>query len=139
MSNNLKAAISRFADRRVLVLGDFMLDEYVHGTVERISPEAPVPVVVERSANHVPGGAGNVVRNLRALGAQVSVAGTVGSDEAGQRLREMMAKMGCDTTGLARLEGPSEQTAAPALLGNSLFFADQREGRGYLRQAGIAW
>ena len=89
----------------MLVIGDFMLDEYVHGTVERISPEAPVPVVVERSSNHVPGGAGNVVRNLRALGAQVSVAGTVGSDEAGLRLREMLTELGCDTAGLARLEG----------------------------------
>ncbi|MCR9144515.1 MAG: D-glycero-beta-D-manno-heptose-7-phosphate kinase [bacterium] len=99
----MKDVLSRFAGSHILVVGDFMVDEYIKGSVERISPEAPVPVVVEREVRTVPGGAGNVVRNLRSLGAQVSVAGVVGQDEAAGILRADFARLGlseADSAGL---------------------------------------
>lgn len=80
--------IARFPGRRVLVVGDLMLDQYIRGTVGRISPEAPVPVVRVTGETHIPGGAGNVVNNLAALGASASVIGVVGADDAGARLLE---------------------------------------------------
>src|SRR5262249_39995328 len=69
-----------FNGRRLLVLGDLMLDEYVWGEVSRVSPEAPVPVVEARRHTYGLGGAGNVVNNVRALGGEVIVAGIVGQD-----------------------------------------------------------
>ncbi|MEK7383803.1 MAG: D-glycero-beta-D-manno-heptose-7-phosphate kinase, partial [Elusimicrobiota bacterium] len=74
----LLRTIARFAGRRILVVGDLMLDQYVRGTVGRISPEAPVPVVRVNGETHIPGGAGNLVNNLASLGAAVSVVGVIG-------------------------------------------------------------
>lgn len=92
--------LSAFSALRVLVAGDFMLDEYLWGRVERISPEAPVAVVdVERETRTL-GGAGNVVNNLVALGAQVQVLGLVGDDHSGQLLRREMDRLGVETAGL---------------------------------------
>src|SRR5918911_4234795 len=78
---------ARVRERRVVVFGDVMLDEFVWGDVTRISPEAPVPVVdIRRESVHL-GGAANVLANLAALGARASVVGVVGGDRAGERLR----------------------------------------------------
>jgi D-beta-D-heptose 7-phosphate kinase/D-beta-D-heptose 1-phosphate adenosyltransferase len=83
--------LERFHGARVLVLGDVMLDRFVYGAVERISPEAPIPIVrVERSAD-MPGGAANVARNLADLGAQVTLLGVVGEDAHAGDLRERLA------------------------------------------------
>ena len=71
--------VHRFADCRLLVIGDLMIDEYVWGEVDHISPEAPVQVVSVVREDLTLGGAGNVVNNLRALGGQVAVAGVVGT------------------------------------------------------------
>jgi len=76
--------VGRFPSRRVLVVGDIMLDEYVFGTVGRISPEAPVPVVAVTRETKVPGGAANVAFNLRGLGAGVELAGLLGDDAGGR-------------------------------------------------------
>jgi D-beta-D-heptose 7-phosphate kinase/D-beta-D-heptose 1-phosphate adenosyltransferase len=82
--------------RRVLVVGDVMLDEFLWGHVSRISPEAPVPVVeIQRESFHV-GGAGNVAANVRALGARVVLAGVAGRDGAGERLFEALARAGVE-------------------------------------------
>lgn len=96
----LLRTIARFRGRRVLVVGDLMLDQYVRGSVSRISPEAPVPVVRVTGETHIPGGAGNVVSNLAALGASVSVVGVVGEDEAGRRLLEQFRGRGADVEGV---------------------------------------
>lgn len=77
---NLKEIIDNFGKARVLVLGDLILDEFIWGDVQRISPEAPVPVVWADKRTYVPGGAANVANNLRSLGAKVSLAGVVGTD-----------------------------------------------------------
>ncbi len=79
------------ARARVLVVGDVMLDRYWFGDVERISPEAPVPVVKIARTDERPGGAANVARNAAALGAQVSLLSVVGDDEAGNALTQLMA------------------------------------------------
>src|SRR5262249_28427819 len=78
--------LESFTGRRLVVAGDVMLDEYVFGYVQRISPEAPVPVVRVRRQAHRLGGAGNVAANAALLGAAVRLVGVVGGDEAGRRL-----------------------------------------------------
>jgi rfaE bifunctional protein kinase chain/domain len=85
------------AARRVLVVGDVMLDRYWHGAVERISPEAPVPVVrVEREEERL-GGAANVALNVRTLGARATLLTVVGQDEPAQRLRSLLHAQGIET------------------------------------------
>src|SRR5947207_7383471 len=80
--------------RKVLVLGDVMLDEFLWGRVARISPEAPVPVVeVTRHSFHL-GGAGNVAHNVRMLGGEAVLAGVIGRDVAGDRVRETLEAAG---------------------------------------------
>ena len=98
-----------FSGLRVLVAGDFMLDEYLWGRVERISPEAPVAVVEVERETRTLGGAGNVVNNLVALGAQVEVLGLVGDDHPGQLLRQEMDRLGVETAGL--LTEPQRRTS----------------------------
>ncbi len=79
-----------FSKLKVLVIGDFMIDEYIFGSSKRMSPEAPVPVLIPEATQILPGGAGNVVLNLHALGANVSCLGYVGNDYAGNKLRELL-------------------------------------------------
>lgn len=92
--------LQSFEGLRLVVIGDLMLDEYVFGVVRRISPEAPVPVVEWTEESFVPGGAANVVNNLLALGAQVSVFGVVGDDDKGRTLTAHLAESGADVTGV---------------------------------------
>ncbi len=83
--------LASFPEARVLVLGDVMLDRFVYGSVERISPEAPVPVMALQRTANMPGGAANVARNVAALGARVVLVGVVGEDEAATELRNQLA------------------------------------------------
>ncbi len=96
----LTRSFSRFKSSKVLVIGDFMLDSYTTGKVERISPEAPVPVLHVEQAEDLPGGAGNVVRNLFALGAEVVAVGRIGNDKEGDRLKGYLEAGNTDTRGL---------------------------------------
>lgn len=96
----LIGSFSRLKSARVLVVGDFMLDTYTTGVVQRISPEAPVPILHVNETHHLPGGAGNVVLNLKALGASVVCAGRMGPDLEGKRLKSLLQKEGVDTGGL---------------------------------------
>ncbi|MBU1127836.1 MAG: D-glycero-beta-D-manno-heptose-7-phosphate kinase [Candidatus Omnitrophica bacterium] len=79
--------VKKFSGKRILVVGDILLDQYVWGDVSRISPEAPVPVVWVKKEDYMPGGACNVANNLAALGADVSLAGVVGDDLYGELLK----------------------------------------------------
>ncbi len=101
----LAGALSRFRPISALVIGDFMLDTYTTGRVKRISPEAPVPVLEVQSQHELPGGAGNVVLNLCALGAKVVVAGRIGSDAAGERLKQSLNRSDIDLRGLLEEQG----------------------------------
>jgi D-beta-D-heptose 7-phosphate kinase/D-beta-D-heptose 1-phosphate adenosyltransferase len=95
--------LARMSGRRVVVVGDLMIDEWIWGDVTRISPEAPVPVVAVRDHSFTLGGAGNVANNLRALGARVAFVGCVGDDGEGARLRAMFDDLGVDARGLLTL------------------------------------
>lgn len=88
----LRQILDRANSKRILVIGDLMLDEFVWGKVSRISPEAPVPVVHITHETFCPGGAANVARNLCEFVGKASVIGLVGKDRAGQQLRELLAK-----------------------------------------------
>ena len=106
--NRVQQLLDGFAGRRLAVVGDLMLDEFIWGEVRRVSPEAPVPVVeVRRESWHL-GGAGNVVSNLLELGAQAVLIGVVGNDEAGERLRLRSAECGAVTSGI--ITDPSRPT-----------------------------
>lgn len=100
MATRLIELIENLPLSRVLLLGDFMMDRYLYGNAERLSPEAPVPVLHYQHEDWRLGGAGSVAANLAALGASVSVVGAVGEDEIAQRLREGLAKIKTDATGL---------------------------------------
>lgn len=98
--DRLRAIVGGFEGRRIVVLGDVMVDEYLWGRATRISPESPVMVVEVDRETQVPGGAANVAHNLLALGARVSVVGAVGDDATGARLRSMLEQEGADASGL---------------------------------------
>jgi D-beta-D-heptose 7-phosphate kinase/D-beta-D-heptose 1-phosphate adenosyltransferase len=92
--------ISRFKSARIMVIGDLMVDEYIWGSVSRISPEAPVPVVSVTSESLRLGGAGNVVNNIHSLGGKVLIGGVVGNDEMGRKIVQDLHKMGVETKGV---------------------------------------
>jgi D-beta-D-heptose 7-phosphate kinase/D-beta-D-heptose 1-phosphate adenosyltransferase len=94
-----------FSRLRVLVIGDVMLDEYLWGDVERVSPEAPVPVVHVRRESTALGGAGNVARNVVAMGAACAFCGAIGDDPAGDRVVELFGELGVDHAGVVRVAG----------------------------------
>jgi D-glycero-beta-D-manno-heptose-7-phosphate kinase len=104
-AERLSALIAGFAGKRVLIVGDLMLDEFIWGKVSRISPEAPVPVVNVAGESYYPGGAANVARNVREFTAAVAVMGNCGADAAGGRLMELLAGSGIDTAGVERDAG----------------------------------
>jgi len=92
--------LSRLGPANVLVIGDFMLDSYTSGKIQRISPEAPVSVLHAHNEESRPGGAGNVVLNLCALGAKVTAIGRVGRDFAGEEIHSSLESEGVDVRGL---------------------------------------
>lgn len=102
-TKNLKTfrnLIPRLKNARILVVGDVMLDRFIWGTVSRISPEAPVPVVWARSESFMPGGASNVANNICALGAHAYICGVIGDDEAGRIVVSELAKNGINSEGM---------------------------------------
>lgn len=107
-SDRYAEIVRGFAGRRLVVLGDLMMDEYLWGKATRISPESPVMVVDVERETRVPGGAANVVNNLLALGAEVAVIGLVGDDPTGEALRADLRDRGADVSGI--LTDPSRRT-----------------------------
>jgi D-glycero-beta-D-manno-heptose-7-phosphate kinase len=94
----LEQILDRAPSKRVIVIGDLMLDEFVWGKVGRISPEAPVPVVEVTGESFYPGGAANVARNLREFVDHVGVIGMLGKDRSGEQLKELLAAQNIDTS-----------------------------------------
>ncbi|MBT3217107.1 MAG: D-glycero-beta-D-manno-heptose-7-phosphate kinase [Candidatus Marinimicrobia bacterium] len=92
----------QFSSKKILVVGDLMMDTYMWGTSERISPEAPVPIVHVTSVENNPGGAANVALNLASLGVDVSVVGVVGEDSEGLVLKDLLSDTGINTDGIVR-------------------------------------
>lgn len=95
LSENIK-------EKRILVVGDFMLDSYWSGSVSRISPEAPVPVFLKRSQRSVVGGAANVVANLNAAGQEVIAASVVGNDNDGEQIIQKLEMLGCNCAAVVK-------------------------------------
>ncbi|MCK4871257.1 MAG: bifunctional heptose 7-phosphate kinase/heptose 1-phosphate adenyltransferase [Phycisphaerales bacterium] len=92
--------LAEFHPFRTLVIGDFMLDQYVHGAAERLSPDAPVPILVAQRTEDRPGGAANLCLDLIAFRGHVTALGVVGDDREADALRSALADAGCDVTGL---------------------------------------
>jgi rfaE bifunctional protein kinase chain/domain len=107
-----------FPSHRILVLGDCMLDHWLWGSVSRISPEAPVPVVDIERSTYTPGGAANVVHNLCSLGAQAAIVGVVGRDDAARRLRGLLKAQGAEVKGLVQ-DGRRPTTTKTRIIAHS--------------------
>jgi D-beta-D-heptose 7-phosphate kinase/D-beta-D-heptose 1-phosphate adenosyltransferase len=104
MFGQLAKTVANLGNPSVLLVGDFMLDSYLFGTVSRISPEAPVPILKVDSCEKRPGGAGSVAMDLLHLGAKVTCLGVVGDDNNANILREELAKLQIDVTGLLTVD-----------------------------------
>jgi len=92
--------IESFKNQRILVVGDLILDQYFCGEVNRISSEAPVPVLDVKKINYILGGAANAANNLKVLGAKAILAGVIGPDDKGNMLKEMLGQAGIDAQGV---------------------------------------
>ena len=137
MSKNkqqLQKVVQQFSDQPILVVGDLMLDRFVWGRVERISPEAPVPVVeVVKETVHL-GGAANVAYNLAVLKARPLLVGVVGSDEAGDRLVEELHRQEISSEGIVRDKGRSTTIKTRIIAHNQQVCRTDREDKTPLSQ-----
>ncbi len=112
--------IDSFGQRRLLVLGESMLDSYLQGTSRRLSAEAPVPIVDVGERVHVPGGAANTAVNLRALGAQVAYLSVVGDDEEGAHLLEALEERGVSVEHVIRQPGRATLSKQRVMAGSQM-------------------
>ena len=113
----------------ILVVGDLMIDHYLWGDCDRISPEAPVQVVNVAKETAVLGGAGNVVNNLHTLGASVSVASVIGQDEIGRELTLMLKSLGVKTEGLVTQEGRKTSKKSRVIASNQQILRYDKESK----------
>ncbi|MDZ7295663.1 MAG: D-glycero-beta-D-manno-heptose-7-phosphate kinase [candidate division KSB1 bacterium] len=118
-----------FAGLRIVVLGDVMLDRYIWGSVERISPEAPVPVVVVEEESARLGGAANVAHNLASLGATPIPVGVVGEDQHASALRQLMEELGFATDGVLSVSGRGTTVKTRVIAHNQHVVRIDRETR----------
>ncbi|MBO5039347.1 MAG: D-glycero-beta-D-manno-heptose-7-phosphate kinase [Alphaproteobacteria bacterium] len=123
----LSSVIDSFKNVKVLIVGDIMLDRFIYGKVERISPEAPVPVFKWEREKVMLGGAGNVAANLAALGAKSCFIGIVGKDENGDRVQRLLAKIGVHNHLLKLSDFPTIVKTRLIAGNNHLLRADQEE------------
>src|SRR6201994_682459 len=105
--DRLVSLLQSASSRRIAVVGDAMLDVYLRGDVERISPEAPVPVVRVRERRYALGGAANVAQNVAAIGAECDLVAAIGNDSGGETLRGMMQAIDADPSSLVVVSRPT--------------------------------
>ncbi len=122
----------------ILVVGDLMIDHYLWGSAERISPEAPVQVVDIAKETTVLGGAGNVVNNLAALGASVSVASVIGDDASGTELTIMLKSIGVKTEGLVTQRGRKTSKKSRIVAANQQILRYDKESKEAIGDASVA-
>jgi D-beta-D-heptose 7-phosphate kinase/D-beta-D-heptose 1-phosphate adenosyltransferase len=103
-NNRFEKILEDFSKKNILVIGDLLLDGYLWGKTERISPEAPVPIVEVYQTNFNPGGAGNVVLNLAGLGSKVSVLGVIGNDNNRDTLIDQLKRVKIDVSQIIKLD-----------------------------------
>jgi D-beta-D-heptose 7-phosphate kinase/D-beta-D-heptose 1-phosphate adenosyltransferase len=123
----LAELLSGAQGKRIAVIGDAMLDVYLSGDVERISPEAPVPVVRVRERKHALGGAANVAQNVVAIGARCSLVGSIGDDRAGETLSRMLVAIGEDGRSLVKVERPTTQKTRIVARSQQLVRVDEED------------
>lgn len=111
--------VRSFADRRIVVIGDAIADQFVYGNISRVSREAPVFILQHEQTTTVPGGAANCAMNLAALGARVSLIAVVGADEAGKELRAKLEAAGVDVSGVIVSDQIQTTTKVRILAGQS--------------------
>ncbi len=128
-SARLLEGIARFGRVRLLVVGDIMLDRFIWGRVRRISPEAPVPVVEVQSETQMLGGAANVVHNLVALGAEASLCGLVGEDDAGRQVQELLSGLEVSRDGLVTVHDRCTTVKTRVVAHGQQVVRVDREGR----------
>lgn len=119
--------LDRAQGKRIAVIGDAMLDVYLIGDVERISPEAPVPVVRVRERKYALGGAANVAQNVVAIGARCSLVGSIGDDQAGATLVKMLGALGEDGGSLVTVKRPTTQKTRIVARSQQLVRVDEEE------------
>lgn len=117
-TNQISAIFKSFSSLRIMVIGDVMIDSYLWGKVERISPEAPVPIVAVNKRENRPGGAANVALNLIALGAEPVLCSVVGSDQKGLQFREIMQTLGLTEKGIITGDKKRVTTTKFRIIGN---------------------
>lgn len=115
--HSLEGLVAAFPEREVVVVGDFVADEYIYGETERISREAPVLIVRYESAELKAGGAGNAAQNLAALGVKVRAVGLVGDDALGAALVAELERGGVDVSGMVRVRGRRTESKTRILAG----------------------
>lgn len=115
--STLLSILGRFAHQRVVLLGDLVADEFIYGEIARVSREAPVLILKQREKQIVPGGGANAANNLVDLGAQVTLVGVVGEDEAGEGLLRYFHEKGVSTRRVMRLRGHLTPTKSRVLGG----------------------
>ncbi|MEQ8474212.1 MAG: PfkB family carbohydrate kinase [Marinoscillum sp.] len=103
--NSIQEVFDAFTKLKVLVIGDSMIDTYIYGQVNRISPEAPVPIVNVSGEEHRLGGAANVALNLKALGIEVKLCSVCGKDASGEHLIQLLKEQGLSSSGMLEIDG----------------------------------
>ena len=99
-TSRLNEIVQNFSSKKILVIGDIMLDSYIWGNTSRISPEAPVPVIKVDRSEFTLGGAANVALNLKKLSSSPNIVGVVGDDKDGGTLKELLIRMGIESNGI---------------------------------------
>ncbi len=128
----MKALLEKFKDKRVLVVGDVMVDSYLWGDVDRISPEAPIPIVAVTERENRLGGAANVARNLKALGAEITLSALIGDDAEGEVFMQLLKKRGISGDGIVKSPHRPTTTKTRILSRNQQMFRYDNETVDYL-------
>ena len=136
---DLAAILAKLASAQVLVVGDIMLDRYFYGSVERVSPEGPIPILkIDREATML-GGAGNVARNLASLGARCRLISVLGDDQAGRQVKDLVAELDSVNAGfLLEVRRPTSIKDRYLAAGQQLLRADREVVRHLDRGTGRA-
>lgn len=126
-SDTFQQALARFPKVRILVIGDIIVDQFIWGTVSRISPEAPVPVVNVKREELLLGGSANVLKNVFSLGGTGALSGIIGNDLMGEHLVELVKKLPAPVEGLVRGERPTTVKARVVAQGQQVVRFDREE------------
>jgi len=138
-ADTLREYIDRFAAARILVVGDIIMDRFIWGSVTRISPEAPVPVVDVEQETQMLGGAANVIRNMATLGARPVLCGVVGDDRTGGDILSVLSRMGLKTDGVLRAPGRPTSVKTRIVAHHQQVVRFDRETRSDLMPHQVQW